>query len=232
MSFGGALNFDKPARLVHHDVHIGFSVAVFVVVEVEHRLARANPDRYRRHRAVNRAFLQHRAFDQAVRGVVQSNKGTADCGGARTAVGLQHVTVDHDGAFTKCFQIHHRPQRTPDQALDLDNPPLLTASDRLARHTGVRGTRQHPVLGGYPPFPAALQESRRTFIDARGAKHSGAPELGQNRSFGVSGVGAGETDRPQLVVGSIACSHQLEVVTSQSASDARHYTEADKVSGL
>jgi hypothetical protein len=48
--------------------------------------------------------------------------------GARAAVRLQDVAVQRDRPLAQLLQLRHRPQRTPDQALD-----LLRAAADLAR---------------------------------------------------------------------------------------------------
>ncbi len=57
-AFGGSLNFDKPALVIHNDIHIGFGTAVFGVIEVEYRFALVNTDRYGGYLVVNWISLQ------------------------------------------------------------------------------------------------------------------------------------------------------------------------------
>ena len=61
VAFGGALQFDEAAAVVHHHVHVGVAVAVLGVVEVEHRHAAVDADRNRGDRADDRVLARCRA---------------------------------------------------------------------------------------------------------------------------------------------------------------------------
>ena len=77
------------------------------------------------------------------------------------------------------------PTGAADQALYFLRPAGLLAARRLARRPGVRGARQHAVLGGDPPLVLPAQERRYVFLDTRRAQHPGTPEAHQYRAFGV-----------------------------------------------
>ena len=132
---------------------------------------------------------------------MQGDERPGDRGGARAAVGLQHVAVDLDGPLPERREVDHRAQRASDQALDLLRAPGLLAARRLALGARVGRARQHAVLGGHPAAAAVLQERRHALLDARGAQHAGIAELDQHRAFGVlacSGAGCapGAARRP------------------------------------
>ena len=64
--------------------------------------------------------------------------GAADAGAARTAVGLHHVAIDVQRALAELFQVDHRAQAAPDQALDFLGAPGLLAARSLAVAAGMR----------------------------------------------------------------------------------------------
>jgi hypothetical protein len=47
---------------------------------------------------------------------------------------LEHIAVDDDLTFAQDLEIAHRPQRTPDESLDLVSPARLATSRSLALH--------------------------------------------------------------------------------------------------
>ena len=144
---------------------------------------------------------------QRVHGVGERDVGAGDRGGARAAVGLQHVAIERDGALAERAQVDDRAQRTSDQALDLLRASALLAAGGLARGARVGGARQHAVLGRDPALALAAHERRHAFLDARGAQHAGVAELDQHRALGVAGEAAGDPDRAQLFGRAAAGSH-------------------------
>ena len=64
--------------------------------------------------------------------VVQRHPAAGDRGGARAAVGLDHVAVDGDLALAERLEIDHGAQAAADQALDLDGAAALLAGGGLA----------------------------------------------------------------------------------------------------
>src|SRR5207248_10453055 len=91
--------------------------------------------------------------------------GAGTGGGARAAVGLQHVAVHRQRALPELLEIHHRAQRTTDQTLDLMGAPGGMPAGRLARRALVRGSRQHGILGGDPALALAEQERWDALLD-------------------------------------------------------------------
>ncbi len=131
-------------------------------------------------------FATERALlDQRVDGVGQRDETAGDRCRARTAVGLQHVAVDGDGALAQSLQINHRAQGAADQALNLLRAAGLLAARGLARRAGVRGPRQHAVFGGDPALSGAAQERRHAVLDTGGAQHPRRAESDQHGAFGV-----------------------------------------------
>ena len=68
-----------------------------------------------------------------------------DRGGARAAVGVEHVGVDVDRARAERLAVDHRPQAAADQPLDLGGAAVGAAPDSRRRAAG-----QHRILGRQP----------------------------------------------------------------------------------
>src|SRR5207245_2527802 len=62
----------------------------------------------------------------------ERDEPAGDRGGARPAIGLDDLAVDHDAARSERLQIDRRAQRAADQALDLEGSPARTSRDALA----------------------------------------------------------------------------------------------------
>jgi hypothetical protein len=139
--------------------------------------------------------------------VVQRHARAGDRGGAGAAVGLQHVAVDGEGAFTERLEVDRGTQAAADQALDLLGAPALLAGRGLALHAAAGGARQHAVLGGDPALALALEEARDLLVDAHVAQHARVAELDQHRALGVLGVLAGEADGTELIGRTAARAH-------------------------
>ena len=85
----------------------------------------------------------------------QGHKAARDRCHAGAAIGLEHIAIDCDGVAVHGPEIDRRPQRAPDQALN-----LLAATAGIAAGAGVGGARQHGVFGR-DPAAAALGQKRR-----------------------------------------------------------------------
>ena len=71
---------------------------------------------------------------QSVNGIDQRNEGASDRCSARTAISLNHITVQGDGVLTEFGEINRRPQRSTDETLDFQRAPTLLAPRGLAAH--------------------------------------------------------------------------------------------------
>ena len=163
----------KPPDAGHDDVHVGVAGGVLDVLEVEQRRALDDADRDGGDEVADRRALDRAAREQPGDGVVRGDEGAGDGGGARAAVGLQHVAVERDGALAERGEVEHRAQRAADQALDLLRAAALLAARRLAVAARVGGARQHAVLGGDPALAAAAVVRRHALLDRGGAQHPG-----------------------------------------------------------
>src|SRR5690606_35455419 len=98
--------------------------------------------------------------------------------GAGAAVGLEHVAVDPQGAWTEAIEVEAGAQRAADEALDLGLPPVLLADGPLDAARG--GPGQHAVFGG-EPAALVLAKGRDLVLGERGAEHARAAPLDEDR---------------------------------------------------
>ena len=115
------------------------------------------------------------------------------------AIGLQHVAIDSGCDFTHRLEVDDRPQRPPDEPLDLERAAALFAARGLAPGTVVGCPRQHAVLRRDPALAAAAQPAGHALLDRGCAQHMGIAATGQYRALCVFGEMAQEFDLAQLV---------------------------------
>jgi hypothetical protein len=141
---------------------------------------------------------------QLVDRILRGHKGAGDGGGARAAVGLQHVAVEVDGALAQFLQVEHRAQDRPIRRWISCVRPLCLprAASRSLRVWVARGSM---------PYSAVTQPSPLPFLwpgtfSSTDAVHSTrvSPKLDQHRAFGVDGVATGDAHGAQLVCGTVA----------------------------
>src|SRR5699024_5950365 len=191
-AFGRALHFDELTAAGDHHVHIGLGAYVFFVRQVQHGPAVDDADadggdRVAEHLLVLRyGAVGPAPLDRIGEGYVSAGNG----GGAGSAVGLEHIAVQHDGVLAQGRDVDDGAQRTADQAGDLVGAPADLALDRFAAGAGVRRSRQHGVLGGHPAQAGALAPTRHSLGEGGIAQHAGAAELHQDAAFGLVGPAA------------------------------------------
>ena len=113
-AFGSALQLDESAFAIHHHIHIGITLRILSVVQIEHRLALVDADRNRGDLAGDR-IIGDQAFALAVRdSIAQSHIGAGDGGGAGAAVGLYDIAVKGDGALTEFLAVNAAAQGAAD----------------------------------------------------------------------------------------------------------------------
>ena len=96
-ALGGALDLDQAAGSRHHEIRVGLRIGILLIVEVEHGNAAARCRRRprRRGRASGMTGSMLRPIIQAKQSC-SATQAAGDRGGARAAVGLEDVAVDHD----------------------------------------------------------------------------------------------------------------------------------------
>ena len=84
---------------------------------------------------------------------MQRDPGAGDGGGARAAIGLEHVAIDDDLLLAERGEVGDGAERAADQALDLLRAARLLAGRGLAPRALGGGARQHAVFGRHPARP-------------------------------------------------------------------------------
>ena len=97
----------------------------------------------------------------AVQGVEEGEIGAVDGGGARAAVGFQHVAVDPEVRSPSVSRSTTAPQGSADETLDLDAAAIDLAA-AIARLARVRAAGEHAVLGGQPALAGAVKNGGTT----------------------------------------------------------------------
>ena len=89
----------------HDHVHVGIAGRVFGVFQIEQRCALDDAHGNGGDGLVNRRFNQFATSQQAIHGVLRGDKRSCDTSGAGAAIGLNHVTIQMDGALAQLFKI-------------------------------------------------------------------------------------------------------------------------------
>ena len=119
------------------------------------------PQRHRRHRVAQRLALDQPALLEPADRIGERHIGAGDRGGARAAVGLEHVAIERDLVLAQRLHVDHGAERAADQPLDFLRPARLLARGRLAARAGVGRARQHAVFGGHPAVARHLRAPPR-----------------------------------------------------------------------
>src|SRR5271165_2530 len=195
---GGGLELDESAGTGHDDVHVDVGARVFVVAEVEHGFAGDDADAGGGYRGDDRERLYRLELDQLAQRENQSDVGAGDGRGARSAVGLEDVAIDDDGAVAECGRIDDRAKGASNQALDFLGAAGWVTLVHFARSAGRGGAREHGVFGGDPAASAAAQKAGYGVLDGRGAQHACVADLDERRALGRHQVIGGDAHRAQL----------------------------------
>src|SRR5438270_4415814 len=116
----GRLHLHESVVSGHDDVHVDLGLGVLCIVEIEHRLAVDDADRDGCDRSGQRP-----AEPEPVEGPAGRDVRAADRSAACAAVRLEDVAVDPERALAERVEVGDRPERTPDQPLDLDRSAAL-----------------------------------------------------------------------------------------------------------
>ena len=190
-----ALHFNESAFAAHHDVHVDVGAHILSVLEVGAHFAVDHADAHGGHAPFDGRRLDAAGGDHPLKGIDDRHGGAGDCGRARAAVGLQHVTVELDGELAPFEIIEHGAHATANESLNfLGTPPNLCT---FARRAGVRGAWQHGVLGGEPPFALSFFPAGNAVFDARRAEHARVAKGNEARPFRVGRGAALDGDGAQ-----------------------------------
>ena len=184
-ALGRHLHFDQPSAPGQDEIAIRPRLAVLGIVEVEHRLAGIDAAGNGSDVIDDRIAGDRARLDQLVYGQPQRDPAPGDGGAAGAAIGLDHIAIDHDLAFTQSHPVHTGPQCAPDKPLNFLCSAGLLACRRLAPVAGIGRPRQHPVFRRNPTEASALQEGWRLVLHRRGAQNMRVPTFDQTRPFGM-----------------------------------------------
>ena len=124
------------------------------------------------------------AATSAFEGQGQGHGRAGDGGGARAAVGLDHVAVEDDGALAEGLHVDDRAQAAADEALNLVGAAADLAAFALARGAGDGGAGQHGVLGRDPAAAGVAQPAGDALLDGGVGEHAGVAERDEDGAFG------------------------------------------------
>ena len=127
-----------------------------------------------------------------------------DGGGARAAVGLDHVAVEDDGALAQGVHVDDGAQAAADEALDLVGAAADLAAFAFSWGAGDGGAGQHGVLGRDPAAAGVAQPAGDALLDGGVGEHAGVAEGDQDGAFGGLDEAGSERERPELGRGSAA----------------------------
>src|SRR5487761_2222218 len=120
----------------------------------------------------------HESAERVMKGKVRAR----DRCGPRSTVCLEDITVKGDLALAERLKVTHRPQRAPDQPLDLVGATGLVSPCGLARDSLGRGAGEQGILSGHPALSRVLHPARRVLTHRSGAKHPGLTDNDQDRT--------------------------------------------------
>src|SRR5262245_28472714 len=100
-----ALHLDEAALAGHHHVHVHVGAGILDIVEVDARVALHEADRDRSDRVLERGPRELVLVREPHERIVQRHERAVDRGGARAAIGLEHVAVERDRALAERGEI-------------------------------------------------------------------------------------------------------------------------------
>lgn len=209
LALGGGLHLDETAVFGHDQVHIDFGLRIFLVSEIEEDGALDDADAGGGDELPEGRGFERAGGDHAIEGDGESSAGSGDGRGARTAVGLEDVAIEDDGALAERLQIDDSTQGAADEALDLMGAAPDFAALGLAGRAGESGTGQHAVLGGNPAAATVAEPGGNALLHGGIAENAGVPSLDENGAFGDLGPAWGEAHGAQLVRRAAAAAKEL-----------------------
>lgn len=218
-AFSGALNFDKTATAIHHNIHIGLGAAILIVIQVQHWGALINPYRNGRYLADYGGFTEDIFIQQCLNGVIHGDESARYRSRAGAAIRLDDIAIQRQGALAQFFHIDAGAQRAAYQALNFHRAAALFSAACFAPHTAGRGAWQHAVFSGYPATAFTAQKAGNPLFHAGVAQYFGITAFDQHRTFGMFGVMPGNLYLSELVSLSATGSHRCS-----PDENARDYT--------
>lgn len=201
VSFGGGLGFDKASGAEHDDVHVDGGAGVFFVAEVEEDVAVDDADGGGGDHLFEGGGFEGSGGDELVEGEGEGDGGTGDGGGAGSAVGLDDVAVEDDGAFAEGLHVDDAAQGAADETLDLVGSAADLAAFGLAGGAGEGGSGEHAILGGDPAAAGVAEPAGNSLLDGSVAEDAGVAGLDEDGAFGGADEVGGEADGAEGVRG-------------------------------
>ena len=211
-AFGRALHLDDAALAGHDEIGVGAGAP-----NPRHSRGRCTgwPSKMPQEIAATWSLQHLRHTDHLPRlhpaqAVMQRDPAAGDRGGARAAVGLDHVAIDGDLLLAERLQVDHGAQRAADQPLDLQRAAALLARPRprgaCARRSSAAACRIRPSPSPcrscasspapFPPgWPCTAHGCRRT-SPGRSPRHAWRRRARRrSRAFRRAGVWMGAWSR-------------------------------------
>jgi hypothetical protein len=192
--FGGGLGFDEASGGEQDDVHVDGGAGVFFVAEIEEGVAVDNADGGGGDHLLERRLLEGSGLDELAEGDGEGDGGSGDGGGAGSAVGLEDVAVEDDGAFAEQAHVDDGAEAAADEALNLVGAAADFAAFGLAGGTGEGGAGEHAVLGSDPAFAGVAHPAGDAGFDGGVAEDSGVSGFDEDGALGggdIAGSDAG-----------------------------------------
>src|SRR3546814_6705341 len=103
-ALGARLHLDDLALAGQHEIAVGFGDRILVIIEVEHRRSLVDAARNRADLVRDRILDQRLCGEQLVDREPPRDPRARDRGGARAAVALNPIAIDHDLALPELLQ--------------------------------------------------------------------------------------------------------------------------------
>ena len=146
---------------------------------------------------------------QPVAGKSHGDKAAGNRGGTGTAVALDHIAVDGDGALAQQLHIDGSAEAAADQTLDLSASARQLQLVHIAAAALAVGAGQHRVLRR-DPAAAGLHVGRHALLHRGAAQHHGIAALDQHAAFSELDEVGGQLNGAQFIkFSSVSTVHNL-----------------------
>src|ERR1019366_1953903 len=155
--------------------------------------------------------VAHDLLDRHLQGMQRiddRDERPVDAGGARAAIGFEHVAIDQEGSLAELVEIEDRPQATANQPLNLDRAAIDLAG-LVTGIAGVGAAGQHAVLGTHPALPLADQKRRHRRLDTARTQDGRPPHAHQNAPRRLPSVTTLESQGTQFIRLSAVGTHKV-----------------------
>src|SRR5437764_9853024 len=104
--FARPLDLDELMFCRHHHITIYLGTRILFVAEIEQQVAVDDANAYSRYRRAYRMSRQQATLHQQRTGAMQGDISTSDRGRACATIGLQHITIKRDRAWTERLHVN------------------------------------------------------------------------------------------------------------------------------